>query len=96
MVCADVSVRNCALLSLPKHHTVLLNCVGIFFSVMVSETQRILLLEVIDVVVKGSFDVSRQKLSLSYHQNGLNGVRTSAAIDSKIPTTFLFIRGALV
>lgn len=32
------------------------------------------------------------KLCFLYHQNGLNGVRTSAALDSKLPTTELFVK----
>lgn len=35
--------------------------------------------------------VTNTELCFSYHQNGLNGVRTSAALDSKLPTTdYLF------
>lgn len=32
------------------------------------------------------------ELCFSYHQNGLNGVRTSAVLDSKLPTTDFFFQ----
>lgn len=35
------------------------------------------------------------KLCFLYHQNGLNGVRTSAALDSKLPTTELIVKHIL-
>lgn len=48
----------------------------------------------IDIIVILIISICTKRCFL-YHQNGLNGVRTSAALDSKLPTTELFVKRIL-